>query len=199
MVHRHVVRVRQRRHPKFLGLIRQNLRSQPQHLKRLNQSSCGGLIFIAAAPLDTDDPGLNSVIDGAQYIIAFPQAALASLGGRAILQERIRTLMAATSVHVDRMVKGTVRQIDVRRHVRQLRMGGERAAQLLARAGLRGDLVPLDVEVRILPTGAIRPGDLVAALTGKPDWPHRAVRTELLAGSTTPLDLEQLRRICGPR
>ena len=168
-------------------------------IQRLNQASCGGLVFTDAAPLEADDRALGSVIDGARYLIAFPEEALASLGGLAILQERIRALMAATSVHVERMVKGAVRQIEVRKLLRQLRLGGERAAQLLGRVQLEGDLLALEAEVRILATGALRPRDLVAALTGTPDWPHRAVRTELLAGNATPLDLEQIRAASGSR
>ncbi len=63
----------------------------------------------------------------------------------------------------------------------------------LERAGIVGNVLPLDVTVRMDPSGAAKVTEIVNAVLGS-DVPHVAVRAALLAGDTTPLDLAAHRR-----
>jgi hypothetical protein len=53
--------------------------------------------------------------------------------------------------------------------------------------------VPLELRVAIAPTGTVRLVEVMEALTGDAAFPFLAVRSELEAGETTPLDLTKCR------
>jgi hypothetical protein len=55
-----------------------------------------------------------------------------------------------------------------------------------------GDLLPIEALVLLGPTGSAKAAEVVEAVLG-PGFPHKAVRLQLLAGSTSPLDIVRLR------
>jgi len=64
----------------------------------------------------------------------------------------------------------------------------------LKRAGLIGRMVPVDVTIEIGQRGSTKVAEVVEALFGTRDFPHRGVRSALLAGEGTPRDLELHRK-----
>jgi hypothetical protein len=64
----------------------------------------------------------------------------------------------------------------------------------LSQAGLVGDLVALDAVVALGPTGSAKAAEVVEAVLG-PQFPHKAVRVQLLAGDHSPLDIVRLRAV----
>ena len=55
-------------------------------------------------------------------------------------------------------------------------------------------MIPLDVTIEIGQRGSAKVAEVVEALLGAKDFPHRGVRSALLAGVGTPLDLPQHRK-----
>lgn len=153
---------------------------------RLNRVTAPGLWFNAAAELGPNDPGINRVLDGARYVIALPVDAV----GATEVEERIARFLAETKHEVRREIEGVGKLVDVRAFVRTLAIGG---AESLARAGLVGRSLPLQVEVVFSQSGAVKVSEVVQALFG-PGFPFLAVRTALLGGERSPLDLAAHRR-----
>jgi hypothetical protein len=71
-------------------------------------------------------------------------------------------------------------------------------AEALQRAGLRGDLLPITLRIRLAPDGSAKASEAVEALLGA-DVPTRIVRTALLCrrerGTAEPMDLAGLRAL----
>jgi hypothetical protein len=154
----------------------------------LNTVAAGGLHFHAATLLEKNAPALSSVITGARYAVALAESALADRGGRAALDQLIREFLAKDSVTVRREIKGIGKLIDVRRLVSELAVGDESARDALRNAGFVGRLVPLTATIVVSPNGSAKIAEVVEALLGR-DFPFQALRTALLAGSRTPLDV----------
>jgi radical SAM-linked protein len=164
-------------------------------LARLAEQVPPGLAFSAALPLGPTDRGLSRVISGARYVVGVADSALSILGGREGLGARIEGVMNAESVLVRRKTDGIGRTVDVKKSLRALAIGADAASEVLARAGIVGHLLPLELEVAIAPTGTVRLVEIMEALTGDPGFPFLAVRSELVAGDTTPLDLAHCRPV----
>ena len=98
----------------------------------------------------------------------------------------------APELIVRRSIDGLGKKVDVRRFVRSLRVGGDEERAALVRAGLVGDLLPLEVLVDLGPSGSTKAAEVTEALFG-PGFPHKAVRAQLLAGNLSPLDTPSLR------
>ncbi|HLV23071.1 MAG TPA: TIGR03960 family B12-binding radical SAM protein [Polyangiaceae bacterium] len=162
-------------------------------LERLAATSSGGLTFMGAVQLEAGDPSVSRVITGARYVLALAESVVADLGGRPALEERIASFLAQSSARVRRDVKGIGKMVDVRAFVETLAIGGADAAALLARAGLIGRNVPIELTVAVRQDGGVRLNEVAQALLGAADVPFVAVRTQLLAGAGSPLDLERFR------
>jgi radical SAM family uncharacterized protein/radical SAM-linked protein len=161
-------------------------------LERLERHASGGLRFLGARVLTQQDKGVAAVITGARYLIGLPVAVLAERGGVRWLEARIAEFMAKPEAIVRRNIDGLGKKVDVRRFVRQLRVGGQVECDALARAGLLGDLAVLDATLALGPTGSAKATEVVEAVL-EPSFPHKAVRLQLLAGELSPLDIASLR------
>ena len=161
---------------------------------RLNEAAAGGLRFTGAVELGPNDPALSRIITGARYVIALAGSALGDIGGRAVLEARVQAFLEAETAPVRRNIKGIGKIVDVRSYVTALSIGGDAARALLREAGLIGSMVPLEVEVRLGPSGATKVAEIVEVVTGDAAFPHQAVRTALLASGASPLDVDAHRR-----
>jgi radical SAM family uncharacterized protein/radical SAM-linked protein len=162
-------------------------------LARLAGATAGGLHFTAAKPLTSDDPAVASVVTGARYVIALARDVVDELGGSDAVAERVRELLAKSEAKVRRNIEGVGKIVDVRRFVLALEPGGAQAEQHLAEAGVLGRLLPLEATLAISQNGSAKVSEVVEALFGR-QLAHLAVRTALLAGPGTPLDVELFRR-----
>ena len=95
---------------------------------------------------------------------------------------------------IRRDVEGLGKMVNVRQFVQEISLGSEDSRELLERAGLIGRMVALDVTIEIGQRGSAKVSEVVEALFGVKDFPHRGVRSALLAGSGTPHDLELHRK-----
>lgn len=158
-------------------------------LERLNRASAPGVEFTGAALLGPNDPGLSKLITAAVYVVGLAGATVERLGGPDAIERRVAAFLAQSEVRVRRDVKGVGRLIDVRGGVTDLRVGDAAAAARLVEAGVVGRLLPLVVEFPLSGQGAVRVGEVLAAVFGDGELPHVGVRVALKAGATSPLDL----------
>jgi radical SAM-linked protein len=157
-------------------------------VERLAGVTSGGLRFVCAVPLESGDPAVAAVVTGARYVVALARGVLAGHGGEAALGERVAALLARETAVVQRDIGGVGKKVDVRKYLCALAPGGDAARERLAAAGVVGDVIPLELEIGITPVGSAKVSEVVEALFGEPVQ-HLAVRTTLLAGAGTPLDL----------
>ncbi len=173
----------------------------------MTRSSPAGLAFRAAVKLSREDQGVTRAIAGARYVIAFARNAVHSGGDPAsaieeggrpaevVLGERCAAVMGTASIPFRRQIDGVGKMLDVRTYLLRAEVGGAEAHQALARAGLVGDLVAIDVDCAISPGGAVKAAEVAAVIAGDgvAPPPHRAVRVELFgvdeAGRFSPLDV----------
>jgi radical SAM family uncharacterized protein/radical SAM-linked protein len=147
-------------------------------LDRLSAASQPGLRFVGATRLGPGAPSVNKVLDAARYVVAFPRAAAAALGGEEVLRDRIATA-ANRDLTVIRRIEGVGKRVDVRRYLRSIALGGAGAAAHLAHAGTVGDLVSLEVDVDVTNAGGVKIAEVVEAVFRGDDLPHTAVRVAL--------------------
>jgi len=169
-------------------------------LVAMNANAPEGLQFTGAARLGPDDPSITKVLTGARYLLAFARSVLHETDprGEAWLAERVAAMLAMPEIKVRREVDRLAKYVDVRAFVTDARMGGAQALDEVARAGLMGDLVVVEVHVKILGSGGVKTTELAQALTGDAAFPHRAVRAELYGERDgeriDPFDLVRLRK-----
>jgi radical SAM family uncharacterized protein/radical SAM-linked protein len=161
-------------------------------VERLAAHSSAGLRFLGARKLEQQDKGVSAVITGARYLIALPESVVRERGGLPFVDAAIADFLAKPELIVRRSIDGLGKKVDVRRFVRSLRVGGDEERAALVRAGLVGDLLPLEVMVDLGPSGSTKAAEVTEALFG-PGFPHKAVRAQLLAGNVSPLDTPSLR------
>jgi hypothetical protein len=167
---------------------------EPEELvRRLQEVESQGLHFERAVRLRDGDRNVGALVDAARYVVAFADKSLAPLGGRAGLAERLAAFLAESEHKLRRDVQGIGKIVDVRALTLEARLGADEELGLLERAGLLGALVPLVVTLRVAPSGSAKIAEVVEALTGERAFPHQPVRTALLVGEHTPLDVEALR------
>lgn len=162
----------------------------------LSSSAIDGVRFVAARVLGNDDPRLGRVIDRSEYAVALPRAALELLSVRdagelsALVEARRHQPLV-----VRRNIEGIGKRVDVGEFLTDVRVGS--GGEALARAGLVGDLVPLELGVRISQSGSAKATEALEALFGRADVPARIVRTALLCtqggARATPMDLDSVR------
>jgi radical SAM family uncharacterized protein/radical SAM-linked protein len=168
---------------------------EPEQLvSRLLPVASQGLRFVAAARLAAGDPNVSALVTSARYLVAFAAPSLVALGGVSGLEALIQAFLARSEQRIRRDVGGLGKLVDVRRFTLHAALGGAAESDLLARAGLVGTLIPLDLTISIGPTGSAKVAEVVEAIVGEPGFPHRAVRVALLAGATSPLEVTAFRR-----
>jgi radical SAM family uncharacterized protein/radical SAM-linked protein len=161
-------------------------------LEPLSAGAQPGLRFVGGVRLGSGDAAVMRIVNVARYVVGIPRMAVDALGGDTGLRERISQLMIASEVTVVRRIDGIGKKIDVRDFLHRINVAPD--ASLLERAGIGGDLVTLAVEVDVRGSGGVKIAEVVEALFGDSEVPHRAVRVEL--GTTrfdgtvaSPLDL----------
>ncbi len=163
-------------------------------LVRLNAAASGGIAFKSVQALSSSDRVITTIVTGARYVIALAESALAELGGVPELERRMAEFLAKTECSIRRDVEGLGKMVNVRQFVQKMALGGDDSRGLLERAGLIGRMIAIDVTIEIGQRGSAKVSEVVEALFGTRDFPHRGVRSALLAGSGTPHDLELHRR-----
>jgi radical SAM family uncharacterized protein/radical SAM-linked protein len=163
-------------------------------LVRLNAAASGGIAFKSVQPLSNNDRVITTIVTGARYVIALAESALADLGGVPELERRMAEFLAKTECTIRRDVEGLGKMVNVRQFVEKMSLGGDDSRELLERAGLIGRMIAVDVTIEIGQRGSAKVSEVVEALFGVRDFPHRGVRSALLAGAGTPHDLELHRK-----
>jgi radical SAM family uncharacterized protein/radical SAM-linked protein len=150
----------------------------------MSKLSPSGLTFRGAVRLATEDPPLNKLIAGARYLIAFARSAVETAPGVSVeahLAQRAEAAMAAETLPFRREIEGIGKILDIRAYLLRAEVASPEAFGLLAEAGLRGDLVALDVDCRILGSGAVKSSEVASVIVGNSlDIPaHRSIRAEI--------------------
>jgi radical SAM family uncharacterized protein/radical SAM-linked protein len=150
----------------------------------MSKLSPSGLTFRGAARLTTEDPPISKLIAGARYLIAFARSAVETSGGASVeehLAQRVAAAMEATTLPFRREIEGIGKVLDIRAYLLRAEVASPEAYASLAEAGLRGDLVALDVDCRILGSGAVKASEVASVIAGDGVTipAHRAVRVEL--------------------
>jgi hypothetical protein len=171
-------------------------------LAELSDGSHGGLRFVGGVRLGANDASVSRVVDVAQYVVGIPRTSVDAKGGDAWLKECSARAMAATDLGVLRRIEGIGKRVNVREFLRRIDVG--EGAEALVSAGITGSLAALSVEVEIRGSGGVKISEVVEAVLGDAELPHRAVRTFLGArlpdgGMTSPLALETLRERASQR
>ena len=166
-------------------------------LLALNRAASGGIHFKGVQALTSSDRVITTIVSGARYVIALAESALADLGGLPVLEQRIADFLAKTECRIRRDVEGLGKMVDVRLFVQEMALGGDESRELLEQAGLIGRMIPIDVTIEIGQRGSAKVAEVVEALLGRKDFPHRGVRRALLAGAGSPRDLELHKKRAG--
>jgi hypothetical protein len=162
-------------------------------IDRLASVASQGLRFVAARRLADADANVSALITSARYLVAFAHSSLARLGGTPGLEALVAAFLAKAEHRVRRDVGGVGKIVDVRHFTQNARVGGAAEQTLLEKAGLIGDLVPLELTISVGASGSAKIAEVVEAIIGEPGFPHRAVRTALLASGASPLDITATR------
>ncbi|WP_437479711.1 TIGR03960 family B12-binding radical SAM protein [Sorangium sp. So ce1014] len=178
----------------------------------MSAASPRGLAFRGAVKLGPEDPALSKLIAGARYALAFARSAIGG-DAEAFLAARCSAVLSAASLPIRREIDRLAKMVDVRQYLVRAEVGGPDVLSALARAGLVGDLVAVEVEVDIRGSGAVKSSEVAAVIAGEPGEapgaitppPHRAVRLQLFgraapAGSAAGerfslFDLDRARRV----
>jgi radical SAM family uncharacterized protein/radical SAM-linked protein len=167
-------------------------------VREMTRAAGDGLVFTDAVKLGPEDAGITKVVSGARYLLAFARPVLAEHGGEAWLADRVSSFMDESEHKVRREIDGLAKYVDVRSFVTHAVIGGDAAAREVRRAGVLGDLVILEVDVKILGSGGVKTAEIVEAVTGDAGFAHRAIRAALYAEREgrriDPLDLAGVRR-----
>jgi radical SAM family uncharacterized protein/radical SAM-linked protein len=172
----------------------------PALLEALSEGTHQGLRFIGGVKLGVGDAAVSRFVDTARYVVGIPRGVVDARGGEAWLRERVQGAMAATSLVVMRRIDGVGKRVDVREYLRCLEVADESGRELLARAGIFGDLLVLSAEVEVRGSGGVKIGEVVEVVVGDAELPHRSVRVALGArradrSLVSPLDLDGLRAV----
>jgi uncharacterized protein (DUF2344 family) len=167
-------------------------------LDDLSAGSQPGLRFVAGAKLGPEDPGIARVVNAARYAVGIPRSVAEALGGISAIEDRMAAALQARELIVIRRIEGIGKRVNVREFLRSARLADAGFAGSLSRANIAGDLVALSVEVEIRGSGGVKIAEVVEAVFGDAEIPHRAVRVALgrlldRGAWASPLDLHQLR------
>ncbi len=161
---------------------------------RLNAVTESGLEIVDVVLLGGQDPGINKVIDQAEYVVGIPRSCLADLGiaDEAALAARIASRLGP-ELETHRDVGGIGKKISVGKYLERAEVG--RGAEHVEAAGYVGDLIPVSLEIRITGEGSAKASEAMEALLDAREIPCRIVRVALRnARGHSPLALEHLRK-----
>jgi radical SAM family uncharacterized protein/radical SAM-linked protein len=146
--------------------------------ERLQGGSPEGVRFKGAALLGPNDPGINKLIEHAEYVAAIPWVILRERGvsDEAALSERLSAAERDGLVAMRPVEKGLARKIDVSAHLVELRANEGREA--VERAGYAGSFAVLRFVTKVSPNGTCKPSEVLQALLGE-GVEARYVRTRL--------------------
>jgi radical SAM-linked protein len=161
-------------------------------VSRLNRSSVSGLEFSEAALLAPRAAGLQVEIGEALYLVALDHAAVEACGGPGWLRRQVEALLSAEACPLLRSGKRGRATVDARAWITEVRLDSSEVGPTLERSGVTGEAVGVWVRVLIGPAGTLRPGEIVAAVTGQAGIAYRAVRVALLARGGAPVPLVPL-------
>ena len=171
-------------------------------LEEMSAAASDGLVFSGGIKLGPEDPGITKIVTGARYLLAFARPVLAEHGGEAWLRDRVEAFLETTEHKVRREVDRLAKYVDVRSFVTGAAIGAESAAREVRLAGVLGDLVVLEVDVKILGSGGVKTVEIVEAITDDAGFPHRAIRAALYGERdgkhVDPLDTAAIRRPHAP-
>ena len=124
------------------------------------------------------EPSVSKVIDEAVYVAALPRAGLQALGlaDAEALAAHIAERRAG-ELTLTRETKRGAKEVDVGAVLRSVEVGA--GAEVLERAGLVGELVPMRFTVHLDPAGTAKPTEVLEVLLGDA-VPARIVREALL-------------------
>lgn len=167
-------------------------------LGELTAGAQPGLRFVGAAQLGPEDPAITRIVNVAQYVVGIPRRLTDKLGGEAAVSARIAALLERREMFVLRKIDGLGKRVNVRDFLRIARLGGDDGVLTLSRAGIVGDLLSLWVEVDVRGSGGVKIAEVIEALFGDPELPHRALRIALGRRTesqtlVSPLELQALR------
>ncbi|MFO0738690.1 MAG: TIGR03960 family B12-binding radical SAM protein [Labilithrix sp.] len=149
--------------------------------KELSRVSPEGLVFRGAVAFTKSDRPLSQTTNGARYAVGIPRKALAA--GQ--LEAEVARVLASTDVKViRRFERGLAKSIDVKKYLRTIVLGDDRAVRFLADARVAGDLVPLLIDVDMTGEGGVKVAEVMESLFGKNEdgdvaMPYHAVRAEM--------------------
>ena len=161
---------------------------------RLNAVSESGLEVVDFRLLGGNDPGINKIIEEAQYAVGIPMSSFADLGltDRASLEARILARHTPELEHL-RDVGGIGKKISVGKYLSEVEVGS--GAEHLAAAGYLGDLIPLRLRIRITGEGSTKASEAIEALLDVRDVPCRIVRVAMRTEKQhTPMELDFIRK-----
>jgi radical SAM family uncharacterized protein/radical SAM-linked protein len=168
---------------------------------RLNETSMDGLDFFGARLLSNGDAKLSQVIQEAVYVAGLPRATLESCGLRD--EAHVRETVAqhqSGELRTRRTIDGIGKWIDVKSYLVSAEVGT--GADILAQAGIVGDLVPVRIQLKFTDSGTAKASEALNTLLAQSEVAARFVRASLQwrMGDThgTPLELERLREVRPP-
>jgi radical SAM family uncharacterized protein/radical SAM-linked protein len=148
----------------------------PEFLDALNRAVGDGMRFTEVTHLGAKQARLNTLIQGAEYLICFSTASPIATQV-ASLQTAVTAFMETSECRVERTIKGISKSINVREFVEKLQ-AGDAIQPEIAIAGVVG-CTSLRVQVAIRNDGAAKVSELVQAILGSP-LSYEAIRTRLL-------------------
>ncbi len=165
-------------------------------LSKLSEGAHAGLRFVGAVRLGANDAAVSKLVDVARYAVGIPCSSVDAMGGEAWLRESVARAFAASEHAVVRRIDGIGKRVNVRDFLLGIEI--DRGAEILSAAGIVGSLVPITVEVEVRGSGGVKIAEVVEAVFGDPELPHRSVRaglgTRLADGRiASPLELDVVR------
>jgi len=155
--------------------------------------------FKSAVLLGPHDPGINKLIEHAEYVAAIPWVLLRERGivNERALAERVTTAMREGLCAMRPIEKGLARKIDVSAHLAEL--CANEGHEAVTRAGYAGSFGTVRFVTKISPNGTCKPSEVISALFVGDDIEARFVRTRLGKREDSgewlePMDIERFRR-----
>lgn len=145
---------------------------------RLQGGTPEGVIFKQAVLLGPNDPGINKLIEHAEYVAAVPWVVLRERGitDERGLQARVEQALSDGLTAMRPVEKGLARKVDVSAHTVELRANEGQDA--IDRAGYAGSFGLLRFVTKVSSNGTCKPSEVVSAVLGE-QVEARYVRTRL--------------------
>jgi radical SAM family uncharacterized protein/radical SAM-linked protein len=174
--------------------------------KILDEHAPEGLQITDICRLGAKDDNVAKVLGDAgraRYVVAVPRSALPELGlftrpengdWAAALRGEIAGQLEGGHLTVVRKMDGIGKKIDVRHYLERITV--DRGGADLERAGIVGDIIPIEIVVSLSQQGGVKVSEVIEAFLGV-EFPFRAVRAAMWATRNgrriDPMDVESLR------